>query len=99
MPRATRQINDYLAKKLEGGLFAHPTAYAIGDEIHLGLRYHTVLNGVVYELNGTNKDKTGDELITVEAQLIRVGDYVDGNTYSFLSRSLTHDELLAVIKS
>ncbi len=92
-----KKINSFMAKKFEGGLFANASITHIGDEFQIYIRYHTVLGGVIYELKGREKFRTGDELIVIDTQCVRVGDYNPKESYGVVTKEFTHKQLLGVL--
>jgi hypothetical protein len=88
-------MHDFLAEKLNGGLFAYIEVRVIGNEIGTQVAYYTVQEGIVYEIN---KDGTlinsEDELQSVESQLIRIGEYEQGKAYPLKNAYCSFNEFL-----
>jgi hypothetical protein len=75
------EVERYLAKELEGGLFVEIFLIAFGDTYSAQRIYYTVENGRVFELSERGKSPSGDTMISVKASCRRVGLYDSLRTY------------------
>lgn len=102
MKITNQHIEEFLAKELEGGLFIHLTMTTIGEDISVRRDYYTVTGGVVYTY-GDNDEQgglsypSGDTLLGLKSQCIRIGEYDLKANYQFQMKSFSHQEFLKLV--
>jgi len=87
------QVEKYMADKFDGKLFVHISLIKIGRQYSVDKDWYTVLNGIVYCIEGTKLTPSGDKLISMESECKRVGVYNPNKTYKRVIKYYTYSQL------
>jgi len=91
-------INNHLAKKLEGGLFENITMTFCGRDYVIRRDFYTVKNGKVYNCSGGKLTPTEDSFMNVYTECQRIGTYNPNKEYHFKTCAVGGTKLRIMFK-
>ena len=69
------EIEKQSQKEHEGGLFVYVYSSIVGDKIRTTKLYHTVKQGIVYEIRNSKLVPTGDTVFRLSCDCMKIGKY------------------------
>lgn len=95
----SKEVNDFLTKKLEGKVFVHIYMLKIGRNYSFTKQYYTVKEGEVYiiEKDGTLYPSK-DTLFSVEYECTPVGVYDSKKKYERVIKDYSYSEVKNILK-
>lgn len=92
-------LEKFIAKKLEGGLFAHIYMHNFSGKHFVSRDLYTVKDGKVYDVTQKNGlYATGDTCFDVDKDCKRIGKYDPNKTYKRTTNSFKYSDIKKLLK-